>query len=120
MAAVSKTARVILGSSNLSLGAIPFILVRFPSVLTIIAEVGSEIFAIEVKTEKKRRARSLKKMMEMDAGRNISRWVRFEYGNIMLTEDGVEHYPLFCAAFAGLLTSKTEVHLTRADHDLVI
>ncbi len=85
-----------------------------------IAEIGSEIFAIEVKTGKKRRARSLKKMMEMDAGRNISRWVKFEYGNIMMTEDGVEHYPLFCAAFAGLLTSEAEVHLTRGDHNLVI
>lgn len=85
-----------------------------------IAEIGSEIFAIEVKTGKKRRARSLKKMMEMDAGRNISRWVKFEYGNIMMTEDGVEQYPLFCAAFAGLLTSEAEVHLTRGDHDLVI
>ena len=59
-------------------------------------------------------------MMEMDAGRNISRWVKFEYGNIMMTEDGVEQYPLFCAAFAGLLTSEAEVHLTRGDHDLVI
>ena len=38
----------------------------------------------------------------------------------MMTEDGVEHYPLFCAAFAGLLTSEAEVHLTRGDHDLVI
>lgn len=71
-----------------------------------IAEIGAEICAIEVKSGKHRRARSLKKLMEMDSGKAVDRWIKFENGNIMVTDDGVEHYPLFCAAFADLLASK--------------
>lgn len=83
-----------------------------------IVEIGSEICAVEVKTGKKRRARSMKKLMEMDAGKEISRWIKFEYGNIMKTDDGVEHYPLFMAAFADLLVEPTRVELSKADPDL--
>ncbi len=71
-----------------------------------IAEIGAEICAIEVKSGKHRRARSLKKLMEMDSGKAVDRWIKFENGNIMITDDGVEHYPLFCAAFADLLASE--------------
>lgn len=71
-----------------------------------IAEIGAEICAIEVKSGKHRRARSLKKLMGMDSGKAVDRWIKFENGNIMVTDDGVEHYPLFCAAFADLLASE--------------
>ena len=59
--------------------------------------------AIEVKSGKNRKARSLKKLMEMEQGARITRWMKFGYGNIMRTEDGVEHHPLFPAAFADSL-----------------
>ena len=65
-----------------------------------VVEMGADLCTIEVKTGKKRRARSMKKLMEMESGKKVDRWIKFEYGNIMVTEDGVEHYPLFCASFA--------------------
>lgn len=68
-----------------------------------IVELGKDLCAIEVESGKNRKARSLKKLMEMEQGARITRWMRFEYGNIMRTEDGVEHYPLFAAAFADSL-----------------
>ena len=68
-----------------------------------IAEFGKDLCAIEVKSEKNRKARSLKKLMTMEQGGKITRWMKFECGNIMMTDDGVEHYPLFAAAFADSL-----------------
>ncbi len=85
-----------------------------------IAEIGKDLCAIEVKSGKKRRARSLKKLMALESGKNITRWIKFEYSNIMVTEDGVEHYPLFCAAFADSLSEVPEIKLSRADPKMVI
>lgn len=85
-----------------------------------IAEIGAELCAIEVKTGKKRRARSMKKLMEMESGNKIDRWIKFEYGNIMKTEDGVEHYPLFCTVFANLLNDREEFVPAKADPNLEI
>ena len=71
------------------------------------AEFGRDLCAREVKSGKNRKARSLKKLMEMDQGRKITRWIKFEYGNIMRTDDGVEHYPLFAASFADSMIPPT-------------
>lgn len=80
-----------------------------------IAEIGADLCAIEVKTGKKRRARSLKKLMELDAGKRVDRWMKFEYGNILFSDDGVEHYPLFCASFADLMVPEMDIVLKKAD-----
>ncbi len=85
-----------------------------------IAEIGKDLCAIEVKSGKKRRAKSLKKLMALESGKNITRWIKFEYSNIMVTEDGVEHYPLFCAAFADSLSEVPEIKLLRADPNVII
>ncbi len=85
-----------------------------------IAEIGKDLCAIEVKSGKKRRAKSLKKLMALESGKNITRWIKFEYSNIMVTEDGVEHYPLFCAAFADSLSEVPEIKLLRADPNMII
>ena len=82
-----------------------------------ICEIGTDICAMEVKSGKKRRARSLKKLMEIGSGKNVNRWIKFEYGNILMTDDGVEHYPLFCAAFADLLSPSTVFKPMKADPD---
>lgn len=83
-----------------------------------ICEIGTDLCAIEVKSGKKRRARSLKKLMGMESGKKVTRWIKFEYGNIMMTEDGVEHYPLFCAAFADLLCPRTVFKPKKADPNI--
>ena len=51
-----------------------------------VVEIGADLCTIEVKTGKKRRARSMKKLMEMESGKKVDRWIKFEYGNIMVTE----------------------------------
>ena len=45
-----------------------------------IVEIGADLCAIEVETGKKRRARSMKKLMEMENGKKVNRWIKFEYG----------------------------------------
>lgn len=76
-----------------------------------VVELGKDLCAIEVKSGRKRKARSLKKLMDMEQGRNVSRWIKFEYGNIMLTEDGVEHYPLFAVAFIDSISRHSQLEL---------
>ncbi len=85
-----------------------------------VVEIGADLCTIEVKTGKKRRARSMKKLMEMESGKKVDRWIKFEYGNIMVTEDGVEHYPLFCASFADMLVNGTDFVPLKADPTLMI
>ena len=66
-----------------------------------IVDLGGELSAIEVKSGKNRRAGSLKKL-RTDPKYTIypvKRFIKLENGNIRVDEDGVEHYPIFAAAF---------------------
>lgn len=81
---------------------------------------GPRIACIEVKSGRKRRSRSLSKLISSDHGRNADRFIKFERGNIMTDGLGVEHYPLFCAAFADSMHEETAPRLEAADPEMEI
>ncbi len=75
-----------------------------------IVDLGGELTAIEVKSGKNRRSGSLKKL-RTDPRYTIypvKRFIKFENGNIRVDEEGVEHYPLFGAAFLNSFYEKPE------------
>jgi len=64
--------------------------------LDFVMAMGGAVCAIEVKSGKSRESPSLKKAVTVfDIGRRIM----FEDSNIYVDDDGIEHYPLFAAAF---------------------
>ncbi|MBE6526474.1 MAG: ATP-binding protein [Thermoplasmata archaeon] len=67
-----------------------------------VIELLNESVAIEVKSGKDRTAPSITKVNSVF---NVDRRIMFENGNIVM-EDGIEHYPLFAAAFINLLERK--------------
>lgn len=64
--------------------------------LDFVVDLGSEVAVIEVKSGKDRNSPSMSKTI--GDGR-FQRRIMFERGNIRVDGDGVEHYPLFAAAF---------------------
>lgn len=86
-----------------------------------IASLGLDLAAIEVKSGSNRSSRSLRKMMTDPRYTiyEVDRLIRFGPGNILVDGDGVEHYPLFAAAFADSLRNDPEVELLGA-RDLVL
>lgn len=64
--------------------------------LDFVLELGPDLTVIEVKSGKSRNAASLKKVSDFFS---IDRRILLEDGDIRIDEDGVKHYPLFCAAF---------------------
>ena len=64
--------------------------------LDFVIDLGSETAAIEVKSGRDREAPSLSKTIGDD---RFHRRIMFERSNISVDDDGVEHYPLFAAAF---------------------
>ncbi|MDR0523155.1 MAG: AAA family ATPase [Candidatus Methanoplasma sp.] len=62
-----------------------------------VLDLGGEIAVAEVKSGSDRRSRSMEALM--DSGWRIDRRIAFEKSNISVDGDGVEHYPMFCAAF---------------------
>ena len=64
--------------------------------LDFVIELGSELVVIEVKSGKDRDAPSISKA---DMIPDVKRRVSFEKTDIHVTEDGIEHYPLFAAGF---------------------
>ena len=68
-----------------------------------VIELLDECVAIEVKSGKKRDSPSMEKI---DLLFNVDRRIKFENGNIHKDEKGIEHYPLFVAAFINLLKRK--------------
>lgn len=64
--------------------------------LDFVIDLGLETAAIEVKSGKSREAPSLSKTIKDD---RIQRRIMFERANISVDEYGIEHYPLFAAAF---------------------
>ena len=67
------------------------------SELDFIISLGGKLAAIEVKSGRHTESRSMIKAKQENSG--VSRWIMFEPGNIRTDENGIEHYPLFCAAF---------------------
>lgn len=65
-----------------------------------VIELLDECIAIEVKSGKERESPSVEKVNEVF---NVDRRMKFENGNICKDEKGIEHYPLFAAAFIDLL-----------------
>lgn len=71
--------------------------------LDFVIELGSELCVIEVKSGKHRNAPSIRKAgMYFD----IDRKIVFERSNISIDEEGIEHYPMFAAAFIRNLVGK--------------
>ncbi len=69
------------------------------------------LVAIEVKSGKNRRSGSLKKLMTSPRYENygFKRFIKFEGSNVYIDETGVEHYPLFAAAFMDELDQRPEL-----------
>ena len=85
---------------------------------TFIAEIGRDLCAIAFDYSG---ARALLKLMKTESGKNIKRWIVFcESGPILVARDGIEYYPLFCAAFADSLSEVPEIKLLRADPNVII
>lgn len=61
-----------------------------------VIELGGELCVIEVKSGKHRDAPSLRKA---GAHFDVDRRIVFERSNIHVDDEGIEHYPLFAAAF---------------------
>lgn len=74
-----------------------------------IIRIESDIAAIEVKSGKKRRASSIRKLKTSRFGTNITRYIKFHNGNI--SEDDFEHYPIFCAGFMDAMTEDKEIRM---------
>ena len=64
--------------------------------IDMIIELGRDITAIEVKSGKKRDAPSISKV---DKFFKVKRKIKFERSDIHVSEDGIEHYPLFASGF---------------------
>ena len=64
--------------------------------LDFVMELGTELTVIEVKSGKNRESPSLSRVSSVF---KIDRKVMFENTNIRVSEDGVEHYPIYAAAF---------------------
>ena len=62
---------------------------------------GAGLAAIEVKSGNTRRSRSMTKLMNdpRTKGWEIERFIRLAPSNVSIDDSGVEHYPLFAAAF---------------------
>ncbi len=71
--------------------------------LDFVLNLGKEVTAIEVKSGKAREAASLNKTMNDD---RFQRRIMLEHCNIHVDPNGVEHYPLFVAAFLDVLRPK--------------
>ena len=67
-----------------------------------VVNLGVDLAAMEVKSGSNRRSSSLRKLMtdERYSMYSFDRFIKLEEGNVFTDENGVEHYPLFAAAFA--------------------
>ncbi len=66
--------------------------------LDFVIELAAEIAVIEVKSGKDREAPSISKANRIP---DVKRRISLERTDIFVTEDGIEHYPLFAAGFIG-------------------
>lgn len=81
-----------------------------------ITSMRGKVVAMEVKSGNNRRAKSLRSLKE---NYGVGRRVVFEETEICVTEDGVEHYPLFAAAFADSMYERYDLRFDRTDADRV-
>ena len=65
-----------------------------------IVDIGSNVTAMEIKSGNNNRAKSLRSIKD---NYNVKRRIKFEFTDIYVDDDGVEHYPLFACAFADAL-----------------
>ncbi len=79
----------------------------------IVSMHGSPV-AIEVKSGNNRRSKSLTSIKE---NYHVNRRMKFENTNILTTEDGVEHYPLFASAFSDSMYVKQDLKAELKDAD---
>lgn len=78
-----------------------------------VVDIGLSPVAIEVKSGNNRQAKSLRSMKEKYG---VKRRILFEDTDIRTDDEGIEHYPMFAAAFADALYTEPEIDLT-IDHD---
>lgn len=80
-----------------------------------IADFDGAIAAIEVKSGNSRRSSSLNKLRTDPrySMYDISRFIKLEPSNIHVDENGVEHYPLFAAAFMDSMFTPREPEFQR-------
>lgn len=71
--------------------------------LDFVIDLGSELSVLEIKSGKYREYPSLSKVSDHF---NIDRRIVFGRSNIEITDDGIEHYPLFAIAFLNSLEKK--------------
>lgn len=71
-----------------------------------ITVLGREVTAMEVKTGNNNRAKSLESVRD---NYGVRRRMKFEKCNVHVSADGVEHYPLFAAAFIGCMAKKFDL-----------
>ena len=73
--------------------------------LDFVLDMKGESTVIEVKSGKTRSSPSISKVNKVF---HVDRRIMFENGNIHTDDDGVEHYPLFVAAFIDLLENERD------------
>lgn len=78
-----------------------------------IVNIGADLAAVEVKSGSNRRSSSLRKLMsdQRYSMYSFDRFIKLEEGNIFTDENGVEHYPLFAAAFADSMGNAPGIEL---------
>lgn len=76
-------------------------------------DLGGELAAIEVKSGINRRFRSLSKLRTDPKYTiyDIPRRIKLEDSNVFTDELGVEHYPLFAAAFMDSMVHRRDIEL---------
>ena len=78
-----------------------------------IVNIGADLAAVEIKSGSNRRSSSLRKLMsdQRYSMYRFDRFIKLEEGNIFTDENGVEHYPLFAAAFADSMGNAPRIEL---------
>lgn len=74
-----------------------------------ITTMRGTVTAIEVKSGNNTKAKSLKSLAE---NYNVKRRMKFEKTDICVTEDGVEHYPIFASAFIDSMFREFDIDLS--------
>ena len=74
--------------------------------LDFVAEIGRDLAVIEVKSWKDHEAPSLSKVPSVF---KVERRVIFEDTNIRISDDGVEHYPLYASAFMDSMSDPIDI-----------
>lgn len=81
-----------------------------------IVPMRGQVVAAEVKSGNNRRSKTL---VSIKDNHGVKRRMKFENTNIVVTDDGVEHYPLFASAFADSMYDPYDLKMETADADEV-